>query len=68
MLRIQLPEEIEARLDRLARKTGRSKSDYACEAILEEIEDMEDVYLAEQVLDRIQEGAEQVVSAEEVYR
>ena len=68
MLRIQLPEEIEARLDRLARKTGRSKSDYACEAILEKIEDMEDVYLAEQVLDRIQEGAEQVVSAEEVYR
>ncbi len=68
MLSIQLPREIEARLDRLARKTGRTKSDYASEAILEKIEDMEDVYLAEQVLDRIREGEEEVVSAEDMWR
>ena len=47
MLSIELPEEIEARLERLAERTGRSKSFYVREAILEKIEEMEDVYLAE---------------------
>ena len=39
---LRLPPEIEARLDALARKTGRSKSYYAREAILRQIEDIED--------------------------
>ena len=46
MLALCLPPEIEARLDALARKTGRSKSYYAREAILRQIEDIEDDYLA----------------------
>ena len=58
MLSIRLPEEIEARLERLAKQTGRTKSFYAREAILEKIEDMEDVYLAEHVLERIRKGEE----------
>lgn len=48
MLAIRLPRDIEARLARLARKTGRSKSHYAREAILEYLEDLEDFYLAEE--------------------
>ena len=36
----------EQRLDALAKKTGRSKSYYAREAILRHIEDIEDYYLA----------------------
>ena len=39
MLAIRLPEEIEQRLADLAAKTGRSKSFYAREAILEHLED-----------------------------
>ncbi len=46
MLALRLPPEIEARLDVLAKKTGRSKSYYAREAILRQIEDIEDDYLA----------------------
>jgi RHH-type rel operon transcriptional repressor/antitoxin RelB len=46
MLALRLPPEIEQRLDALAKKTGRSKSYYACEAILRHIEDVEDTYLA----------------------
>jgi RHH-type rel operon transcriptional repressor/antitoxin RelB len=46
MLALRLPPEIEARLDALAKKTGRSKSYYAREAILRQIEDIEDTYLA----------------------
>jgi RHH-type rel operon transcriptional repressor/antitoxin RelB len=46
MLALRLPPEIEQRLDALAKKTGRSKSFYAREAILRQIEDIEDYYLA----------------------
>ncbi|WP_275097474.1 TraY domain-containing protein [Sedimenticola hydrogenitrophicus] len=46
MLAIRLPEEIEARLTALAAKTGRTKTFYAKEAILEHLDDLEDKYLA----------------------
>jgi RHH-type rel operon transcriptional repressor/antitoxin RelB len=45
-----LPPDIEKRLEELARRTGRSKSFYAREAILEHLEDLEDTYLAEEAL------------------
>ena len=68
MLWIQLPEDVEARLEHLAKQTGRSKNSYAREAILEKIEDMEDLYLAEQVLKRIHKGEEEIISAEDMWR
>ena len=46
MLAIRLPEAIEKRLDALAKETGRTKSFYVREAILEHLEDLEDIYLA----------------------
>ncbi|MEX0841041.1 MAG: TraY domain-containing protein [Xanthobacteraceae bacterium] len=46
MLALRLPPEIEKRLDALAKKTGRTKSFYAREAILRQIEDIEDDYVA----------------------
>ena len=52
MLAIRLDPEIEKRLDHLARKTGRTKTFYAREAILEHLEDLEDIYLATQRLKR----------------
>jgi RHH-type transcriptional regulator, rel operon repressor / antitoxin RelB len=68
MLSIRLPEEIEARLETLARQTGRTKSYYARQAIVEKIEDLEDIYLAEQALERIRAGKEDVISADEMWR
>jgi len=47
MLALRLPPDIEKRLDDLARRTGRTKSFYAREAILEHLADLEDAYLAE---------------------
>ena len=47
MLAIRLPDQIEKRLDKLARKTGRSKTYYAREAIQEYLGDLEDYHLAE---------------------
>jgi len=52
MLALRLPPEIEKRLDALAKKTGRTKSFYAREAILRQIEDIEDYYLAQRRLAR----------------
>ena len=52
MLAIRLDPEIEKRLDALAKKTGRTKTFYAREAILEHLEDLEDVYLATERLQR----------------
>jgi RHH-type rel operon transcriptional repressor/antitoxin RelB len=52
MLAPRLPPDIERRLDALAKKTGRSKSYYAREAILRQIEDIEDYYLARRRLGR----------------
>lgn len=52
MLALRLPPDIEERLDALAKKTGRTKSFYAREAILRHIEDLEDYHLATQRLER----------------
>jgi RHH-type rel operon transcriptional repressor/antitoxin RelB len=68
MLSIRLPEEVEARLETLARQTGRTKSYYARQAIVEKIEDLEDIYLEEQALERIRAGKEDVISADEMWR
>jgi RHH-type rel operon transcriptional repressor/antitoxin RelB len=52
MFTLRLPPAIEKRLDALAKKTGRTKSFYAREAILRQIEDIEDYYLARHRLAR----------------
>lgn len=66
MLAIRLPEELESRLEALAKRTGRTKTFYAREAIEQHLEDLEDLYLAERVSKRIRAGKEQTSSLEEV--
>ncbi len=56
MLAIRLPEAIELRLEALAKATGRTKTYYAREAIVEHIDDLEDLYLAEQELIKVRAG------------
>jgi RHH-type rel operon transcriptional repressor/antitoxin RelB len=68
MLAIRLPPAIEKRLAKLARRTGRTKSFYVREAILQHLEDLEDIYLAERMLQRIQDGEERTIPVEEVLK
>ena len=68
MLAIRLPESIEKRLEKLARRTGRTKTYYVREAILQHLDDLEDMYLAEHVLDRIRDGEENTVALEDVMK
>lgn len=68
MLAIRLPHSIEKRLERLARRTGRTKTYYAREAILEHLDDLEDLYLAEQALERINRGEERAIPLKTVMK
>ncbi len=68
MLAIRLPAEVEDRLDALAKATGRTKTYYVREAILEHLDDLEDLYLAEQRLIDIRAGRSRTHTLEEVER
>ena len=52
MLSLRLDPDVERRLDALARKTGRTKSFYVRELIEENLEDLEDRYVAEARLEK----------------
>ena len=62
---IQLTPDAEQRLDLLVSQTGRSKAFYLTEIIERGLEDLEDYYLAIDVLERVRAGTEQVHSADE---
>ena len=66
MLALRLPPDLEARLEALARKTGRTKSYYAREAIVEYIDDLEDLYLAQRRYALIEKGKSKTLSLDEV--
>jgi len=67
-LSIRLDDDLAARLERLARVTGRSKSFYVKQAIEDHIEDLEDLYIAQKVLDRIADGRERLIPLEDLER
>jgi RHH-type transcriptional regulator, rel operon repressor / antitoxin RelB len=67
-LSIRLDDDLAARLERLARLTGRSKSFYVKQAIESHIEDLEDLYAAQQVAKRVAEGRERLIPLEQVER
>jgi len=68
MLAIRLPEAIEKRLDELAKRTGRTKTYYAREAILAHLEELEDIYLAETRLQEIRSGRSKTIPLETVMK
>jgi len=59
---IRLPEEIDKRLNHLSSQTGRTKTYYIREAIIEHLEELEDVYIALRRLEK----AEKTFSLDEV--
>ena len=63
---IRLAPETEQRLDYLAAQTGRTKAYYLREIIEKGLAEMEDYYLAAEVLERVRKGEEKVYSAADV--
>ena len=63
---VRVPDEVDERLTNLARTTGRSKSYYVREALVEHLADLEDIYMADHVTERIRKGDERVFGIDEV--
>ena len=68
MLTLRLERALEDRLSRLAERTGRTKTFYAREAILTHLEELEDYYLAERVMEKVRKGEERMFSLDDVER
>ena len=65
---LRLPADLSIRFDKLAKKTGRTKTYYMIEAIREQLADLEDLYLAEKSLANIKSGKSKTIPLEEVMR
>lgn len=61
---IRLDPGIEARLDRLASRTGRTKAFYLRRLIEEHLEDLEDAYLGEAAWETFQASGEATIPYE----
>lgn len=64
---VRLKPETESRLEVLARETGRSKAYYLRLLIEDNLDELEDIYLAEKRLEDLRAGKSSTVSAEEVW-
>jgi RHH-type rel operon transcriptional repressor/antitoxin RelB len=63
---IRLSPKAEQRLDFLAAQTGRTKAFYLRQMIEKGLDDLEDYYLAADVLEKVRRGEEKVYSSAEV--
>ena len=63
---LRLSEKAEQRLDFLAAQTGRTKAFYLRQMIENGLDDLEDYYLAADVLERVRQGKERIYSSAEV--
>ena len=63
---IRLDRTLEKRLDRLVKRTGRTKAYFLREMIESRLEDLEDYYLALTTMENVRSGEEKVHSAKDV--
>lgn len=61
---LRLPQELENKINYLAKKTRKPKVFYVTEAVKSYLEDLEDYYLAEQRLNDVENGVSEFVSIE----
>ena len=64
----RLSEEAETRLNALAQRTGRTKAYHLRELVERGLEELEDYYLAVEVMERVRRGEEEILSGEEFWR
>jgi len=64
---VRLSAEAEERLSRLAKSTGRSKAFYLRLLIENNLDELEDVFLAERRLENLRAGQSETIKAEDVW-
>lgn len=62
MLAIRFPKKIEERLERLAKRTGRTKAYYVRQAVIEHLQDLEDIEVADKRLENLRSGKTRTVA------
>lgn len=65
---LRLPDDVAQRLHNLVALTGRSKTFYMVEAINEHIDDLEDLYLAEQRVIELRAGRSHATPLKDVMK
>jgi RHH-type rel operon transcriptional repressor/antitoxin RelB len=65
---VRLSDDTYERLRRLAERTGRTATFYVREAVEAHLDDLEDLYLAEQATRRLESGRDRTFTLEEVER
>lgn len=68
MFTLRLPVTLEERLDRLAKRTGRSTAFHVQEALAQYLDDLEDFYLAEERLEEARKSGRKGIPLEEMMR
>ena len=68
MINFRADDDLNARLERLAKLTGRSKTFYVRESVTAHSDDLEDIYLADQVMERLESNVETLHYLEDVER
>jgi RHH-type rel operon transcriptional repressor/antitoxin RelB len=65
---IKLPDDTIERLAALSQRTGKDLTDYVVQAVEHLLEDMEDLRLAEEAMQRVRSGESEVITGEEFWR
>jgi RHH-type transcriptional regulator, rel operon repressor / antitoxin RelB len=66
MLAVRIPDDLDARLSNIAKKTGRTKSFYVRAALTEKLADLEDYFLAEERMADIRSGKTKTIPLEDL--
>lgn len=67
LLSVRIENILGERLERLAQDTHRSKSFYVKEALMNYMDNLEDIYLAEKRLEDLRAGRETVLSSQDMW-
>lgn len=63
---LQIPDDLNARLNALAQRTGRPTAFYILEALKEHLDDLEDIYEADVIMERVRTGKEALYTSGQV--
>ena len=65
---VEIPGSMKQRLKKVANRSGRSAVDVARDAVMEYVEDAEDIYESERILRRVRSGRERTFTLDAVSR
>jgi RHH-type rel operon transcriptional repressor/antitoxin RelB len=65
---VHLDDALDARLERIARRSGHSKSFHVKQALFDQLPDLEDLHFARKVAHRVAVGRERLIPRDQLER